>query len=137
MPKARTATPTRAIASVWSNAPVASMAMPNAATGGQCEPSGTCTGLGGTSGTGVMPLGVHLGRRLETVGMTLKLYTGGGDGMAHSSVAPFHGSLPAISPCFRVRQTLYMKIRNPITRNTVPYVDAWLYGVTPRSGVYV
>ncbi len=35
---------------------------------------------------------------LETFGMTAKLYSGGGDEIVHSSVAPCHGSGPAGSP---------------------------------------
>src|SRR5581483_7374219 len=35
---------------------------------------------------------------LVTVGMTAKLYSGGGELVAHSSVGPFHGSGPAGSP---------------------------------------
>src|SRR6266404_6181451 len=38
------------------------------------------------------------GRRLLTVGMTEKLYAGGGEGVDHSSVQASHGSLPAVAP---------------------------------------
>src|SRR5437879_13709779 len=38
------------------------------------------------------------GRRLLTVGMTAKLYAGGGEGVDHSRVQASHGSLPAVSP---------------------------------------
>src|SRR5260370_39506731 len=38
------------------------------------------------------------GRRLLTVGMTEKLYAGGGEGVDHSSVQASQGSLPAGSP---------------------------------------
>src|SRR5437016_7651200 len=38
------------------------------------------------------------GRRLLMVGMTAKLYAGGGEGVDHSRVQASHGSLPAVSP---------------------------------------
>src|SRR5438477_10384921 len=38
------------------------------------------------------------GRRLLTVGMTAKLYAGGGEGVDHSRVQASHGSLPAALP---------------------------------------
>ena len=40
----------------------------------------------------------HSGRRLLTSGMTAKLYAGGGDGTAHSSVQASQGSFPAGLP---------------------------------------
>src|SRR5260370_36183559 len=41
------------------------------------------------------------GRRLRTVGMTSKLYEGGGEVVAHSSVHASHGSSPASRPWHR------------------------------------
>ena len=37
-----------------------------------------------------------------TTGISAKLYSGGGEGIVHSSVRPSHGSAPAVSPRFRV-----------------------------------
>ena len=40
----------------------------------------------------------HSGRRLRTTGNAAKLYSGGGEVVAHSSVQASQGSLPAILP---------------------------------------
>src|SRR5580704_540621 len=40
----------------------------------------------------------HSGRRLATFGTTAKLYGGGGELTAHSSVQASQGSLPALAP---------------------------------------
>ena len=40
----------------------------------------------------------HSGRRLLTIGIVSKLYAGGGDVVAHSSVQASHGSSPAGRP---------------------------------------
>ena len=39
-----------------------------------------------------------IGSTERTRGMTSKLFSGGGDGVNHSSVFAFHGSGPAIAP---------------------------------------
>src|SRR5205807_6803767 len=51
------------------------------------------------------------GMKLRTGGTRSKLYGGGGEVVAHSSVLPFHGSLPAISPWFQLWTTLIRKSR--------------------------
>src|SRR5579862_3647803 len=40
----------------------------------------------------------HRGRRLRTAGIEAKLYSGGGEVVAHSSVQASQGSLPATAP---------------------------------------
>src|SRR5260370_8007466 len=40
----------------------------------------------------------HKGRRLATVGVTAKLYAGGGELTDHSRVPPSHGSFPPFPP---------------------------------------
>src|SRR5437588_12632977 len=54
------------------------------------------------------------GMKLRTGGTRSKLYGGGGDVVAHSSVLPCHGSLPAISPWFQLRTMLIRKISTEI-----------------------
>ena len=49
----------------------------------------------------------HFGYGLEIVGMTAKLYSGGGEGIDHSSVGPRHGSRGAGGP----RNQLYDEVR--------------------------
>src|SRR5579871_2291691 len=51
------------------------------------------------------------GRRLRTVGIVSKLYEGGGDVVAHSSVQASHGSSPAGAPVFREKSRFHTKIR--------------------------
>src|SRR3979409_176503 len=56
------------------------------------------------------------GMKLRTGGTRSKLYGGGGDVVAHSSVLPCHGSSPAISPPCQLRTTL---MRNSRTENAI------------------
>src|SRR5437870_1636461 len=51
------------------------------------------------------------GRRLRTVGVVSKLYDGGGEVVAHSSVHASHGSSPAGAPFFRDMSRFQTKIR--------------------------
>src|SRR5206468_11060897 len=51
------------------------------------------------------------GRRLFTVGVSAKLYSGGGEGVLHSRVQASHGSFPARFPLRKERRTLQTKIR--------------------------
>ena len=44
-----------------------------------------------------------IGSTERTRGITSKLFSGGGDGVNHSSVFAFHGSGPATRPFFRDR----------------------------------
>src|SRR5450830_978937 len=48
----------------------------------------------------------HRGYREVTSGICAKLYSGGGDGIDHSSVGAPHGSLPARVPCFLLQKKL-------------------------------
>src|SRR5215213_1203931 len=63
------------------------------------------------------------GVELWTVGTTRKLYSGGGEGMVHSSVPPFHGSGPATRPRFRdqIQFTTSANVDRP--RMYAPTVD--------------
>src|SRR5436853_470592 len=58
------------------------------------------------------------GYRDVTVGIVAKLYSGGGDGIDHSSVGAPHGSFPAMAPRFRLDQRFHTKM----TTET-----AWMY----------
>src|ERR1700682_6324140 len=60
--------------------------------------------------------------RSWTTGTVAKLYTGGGDGMVHSSVRPSHGSAGAAAPERVVVITLQMKTRNESTMTNAPMV---------------
>src|SRR5258708_18307651 len=55
----------------------------------------------------------HNGRLLRTSGRTAKLYSGGGDDVAHSSVHASHGSLPAGSPFRSERIMLHTRQATP------------------------
>src|SRR5262245_29597010 len=50
------------------------------------------------------------GRRLWTTGTSSKLYAGGGEVVAHSSVQASQGLSPAGGPCRRDQNTLYTKM---------------------------
>src|SRR2546426_10949071 len=85
----------------------ASTGSPSAATAGHHEPPGTWTGAGGAAGgAGIGAWGsvFQRGSRLATGGITEKLYGGGGEGIAPSSVAAPHGSVGAGAPCGRGRR---------------------------------
>ena len=47
-----------------------------------------------------------IGSTERTRGITSKLFSGGGEGVNHSSVFAFHGSGPAIAPFLSERTTL-------------------------------
>src|SRR5207237_9969241 len=51
------------------------------------------------------------GMKLRTGGTRSKLYGGGGEVVAHSSVLRFHGSLPAISPWVQLWTTMLRTTR--------------------------
>src|SRR3954465_13693236 len=78
------------------------------------SPSRVC----GTSRVSSGDFRSHNGYRDVTVGMTAKLYSGGGDGIDHSSEGAPHGSLPAIAPRFRLIQRFHAKISTD---------TAWMY----------
>src|SRR5689334_14858045 len=58
-----------------------------------CESPVTCVGSDGGSETVS-----HSGSRERTIGCSSKLYAGGGDAVAHSSVPPPHGLSQASAP---------------------------------------
>src|SRR5262249_29444861 len=62
----------------------------------------------------------HSGRLLRTSGSVAKLYSGGGDVVAHSSVQASHGSLPATWPWRSERTTFQMKSAIAADWNTTP-----------------
>src|SRR5262245_59150845 len=130
MPKRRTAAPTNTIQTVCVSGASAMIGSPAAATSGHQEPGGTCTcsgaPFGGCSDS-------HRGIRLCTVGMTSKLCGGGGEEVAHSNVAPFHGLGPATAPCFRVRHMLYTNTTIPSPIVNAPIEDQRFIRSTPRS----
>jgi hypothetical protein len=64
--------------------------------------------------------------RASTSGISAKLYSGGGDGIDHSSVPACHGSLPDTSPAVRLRQKFQRLTAMPRMRITVPIVEARL-----------
>src|SRR5437762_102873 len=72
----------------------------------------------GTSRVSSGDLRSQSGYRDVTVGITAKLYSGGGEGIDHSSVGPPQGSLPAGGPLRRER----MRFQKPITTATT-----WMY----------
>src|ERR1041385_8776287 len=80
--------------------PDSSRVMPRALTAGQYELGGMWIGpvIWLALSAASRLCGCHSGSRLSTRGIDAKLYDGGGDGIAHSSVAPPHGSLPAGGP---------------------------------------
>src|SRR5207248_11226777 len=76
----------------------------------------------------------QFGYALRTVGMTGKLYGGGGDVVAHSSVPPKNGSGPAGAPRKRL-QTRFAKISSsPAVRMKAPIVSERLYAPQPSDG---
>src|SRR5437899_9312890 len=90
-------------------------------------------GRSGSAGIGACRSVCHNGMRLSTDGITVKLYTGGGEGIAHSSVAPPHGLLGAVIGCQRVRSRFQKNtsVARPIRK--APIVDARLNHATPSS----
>src|SRR6267142_1990216 len=140
MPTTVTISPTNTTGRKCEIAPIAMMGSPAAVIIGHHDPPGTWIGAGGRSGRGAIGPWRSVcqsGSRLVTVGMTVKLYTGGGDGIAHSSVAPPHGLFGASAGRRPVRSRLNRKINvaSPITN--APIVDTTLKSVTPRSAEYV
>src|SRR5262245_62032640 len=75
--------------------------------------------------------------RVWTSGMRAKLYTGGGEGMLHSSVRPSQGSGLATSPDRAVLMTFTMKTTNDSAMVNAPIVETRFQKFQPRSGAYV
>src|SRR6266508_160603 len=69
-----------------------------------------------------------------TTGTTAKLYTGGGEGMVHSSVRPSHGSAGAGAAERVVMITFQRKTRNESTITSEPIVATMFQKFQPRSG---
>src|SRR2546428_2207731 len=114
----------------------ASSGSPSAATSGHTDPPGTWTGAGGTGGgscIGAWCSVFQRGRRLSTFGITEKLYAGGGDGTAHSRVAPPHGSFGAGVPLGRVRPRVKTNTSVATPSGNAPILDAEFSPQTPRA----
>src|SRR6185503_1037885 len=72
------------------------------------------------------------GRRLLTVGISAKLYSGGGELVDHSSVQASQGSFPAGRPLRRDRRMFITKMSVPITWNATPIVQMRFQIPQPR-----
>src|SRR3954452_14946457 len=77
------------------------------------------------------------GRLLRTTGSFSKLYSGGGDDVAHSSVQTSHGSSPAFSPERTESMTFQMKIAIAAACTITPSEETRFQKSHPRSGAYV
>src|SRR5262245_30434468 len=75
----------------------------------------------------------HSGRRLFTLGISAKLYSGGGELVVHSSVQASQGSFPAGRPLRADRRRLKTKIRMPIAWKTTPRVTTKFNVPQPRD----
>ncbi len=73
------------------------------------------------------------GSRPSTVGRVSKFHSGGGDGIAHSSVAPFQGSATAFRGLREVLMTLIRNTRNAKPRMNEPAVWIWFSVSNPSS----
>src|SRR6266536_2795641 len=76
----------------------------------------------------------YTGRFDRTGGSRSKLWAGGGEGVAHSSVKPSHGSAGALRGLRRVTITLTRKTRIATAITKAPRVASELRKVQPRSG---
>src|SRR5437879_3717339 len=74
------------------------------------------------------------GRRLLMVGMTAKLYAGGGEGVDHSRVQASHGSLPAVSPLKYDHTRFATKTTIPNALKKTPMVTMRFHTSHPRPG---
>src|SRR5258706_5043650 len=137
MPVIRTAKPTNTSHRWCDTAATAMIGRPRAVISGHHDPPGTWIGAGGVRGNGAMAPWCsvfHSGSRLSTRGITVKLYTGGGDGIAHSRVAPPQGSFPATSPRLRVHHRFTRNTSTATPSRNAPAVETWFKRVTPNSG---
>ena len=75
----------------------------------------------------------HSGRRLWTTGIDSKLYDGGGEVVAHSSVQASHGSSPAGLPFHSDTTMLKTKIAKLGAWMNAPSVVSWFQKSQPRS----
>ncbi len=77
-----------------------------------------------------------IGSTERTRGTTSKLFSGGGDGVNHSSVFAFHGSGPAIGPCYSERRRLMIVNRMLKARMNAPIVEIRFIRCQPESAEY-
>src|SRR2546425_9568270 len=124
MPKRRMAAPTNTTHRVCVRGASAMTGSPRAATTGHHEPPGTWIGAGGTAGgafIGPWRSVRQRGSRLSTVGITEKVYGGGGEGVPPSSGAPPPGSVDAGAPRGRPRHKVTPKItdHNRVTERAI------------------
>src|SRR5271166_6794240 len=76
----------------------------------------------------------HSGRRLRTTGIFAKLYSGGGEVVAHSSVQASQGSLPAGFPLKYDQTEFTTQNRMPAIWKTTPTVTIMFQSSQPRPG---
>ena len=77
-----------------------------------------------------------IGSTERTRGTTSKLFSGGGEGVNHSSVFAFHGSGPAIGP-FLIERTRLMTVSStPRASMNAPIVEIRLYVHQPEPSEY-
>ena len=117
--------------------PIISPATPSAATRGQYDGWGRWIPWPLTrAGSGSFPpfarFVSHSASRPCTTGISAKFHSCGGDGMDHSSVAPFQGSAGAFRGPRHVLMMLYRKIRNEKPRMNEPTVSIRLSVSNPR-----
>src|SRR5215213_5709809 len=77
-----------------------------------------------------------IGSTERTRGTTSKLFSGGGDGVSHSSVLAFHGSGPPRTPFFTERTRLTIVSSTPIARIQEPIEEIRLYVCQPDASEY-
>src|SRR2546427_8442893 len=94
------------------------------------------TGAGRPSGVSAY-LRCHSSSTLCTTGMSSKLWAGGGEEVAHSSVRASHGSSPAAWADDRdVRTTFRMKITIEAAIMKAPMVETMFQKFHPANGEY-
>src|SRR5271169_2272291 len=76
----------------------------------------------------------HSGRRLRTSGIVAKLYSGGGDAVAHSSVQASQGSLLAVFPLKYDQTRFNTNSKVPSIWNTTPMEIVRFQISQPRPG---
>src|SRR5688572_22333871 len=110
----------------------------NAVTNGQNDGGGMCIGSSGPCAAATtFSASVHSGSRLCTVGTVAKLYSAGGDVVAHSSVAPPHGFEPAAFPRFSDQMRLMASVTIANAWIAPPTVEIMFNVPTFSSDEYV
>src|SRR5690606_4487749 len=97
---------------------------------GQYDGEGMWIGAFGGPATSTLETPSQSGSRVRISGSSEKLYSGGGDVVAHSSVCASHGLFPAIWPFFRLRITFQAKASTPSAVMNPPIEMMWL--IVPR-----